>query len=217
MVTDRRRAARPALIRAVVAGALVMVGLVVTSFFRLDRRDDTLSTDDIVVLAGTVLIAVAGVIAIRSVAAAAQTVSGGPDRTKGTPLGFLISLVGYLLLALIVVGALGFQLDKLLVGGAVTGVVLGIAAQQTIGNVFAGIVLLVVRPFSVGDIVYLKGALGEYQGGVTDMTLFYVHLATEQGPVMLPNAGVLASAVGPGARAEKQKEREEEQQEPSAE
>ena len=203
-------AARRHLIRALVAGSLVVVGLVVTSFFKLDRQDDKFTTDDVVVLAGAALIAVAGVLAIRAVAKAAHTVSGGPERTKGTPLGFFISLVGYLLLAILIVGALGFQLDKLLVGGAVTGVVLGIAAQQTIGNVFAGIVLLVVRPFSVGESVYLKGSLGEYEGAVTDMTLFYVHLATERGSVLLPNAGVLASAVGPGVRAEKQKEREEE-------
>lgn len=205
---DRRRAARPHLIRAVLAGLIALAGLVLTSFFDLDRNDKEFSTDDLMVLAGAALVAIAGVVAIRALAKAAHVATAGPERSK-TPLGFVISLVGYLLLVLMIVGALGFQLDKLLVGGAVTGVVIGIAAQQTIGNVFAGIVLLIVRPFSVGDLVYLKGSLGEYEGTVTDMTLFYVHLLTERGTVMLPNTGVLASAVGPGTRAEKQKEREE--------
>lgn len=208
MDVERRAATRPHLIRAVVAGLVAIAGLVVTSFFDLNRRDNEFTTDDIMVLAGAALIAVAGVIAIRALARAAHAAAGGAERTK-TPLGFVISLLGYVLLVIMIVGALGFQLDKLLVGGAVTGVVLGIAAQQTIGNVFAGIVLLVVRPFSVGDVIYLKGTLGEYEGTVTDMTLFYVHLLTERGNVLLPNAGLLASAVGPGARAEKQKEREE--------
>ena len=196
------------------AGILVFVGILVTSLFELNREDEKFTTEDIVVLAGAGLIAVAGVIAIRALSKAAQTATGGLERTKGTPLGFFISLLGYLLLAIILLSALGFPPDKLLVGGAVTGVVLGIAAQQTIGNVFAGIVLLIVRPFSVGETVYLKGTLGEYEGTVTDMTLFYVHVSTETGPVMLPNTGVLASAVGPGARAEKQKEREEQQETP---
>lgn len=211
MDNARRRAARPHLIRALVAGAAVFAGIVVTSLFELNRKDDQFTTDDIIVLAGAGLIAVAGIVAIRALSKAAQTATGGLERTKGTPLGFFISLIGYLLLAIILLSALGFPPDKLLVGGAVTGVVLGIAAQQTIGNVFAGIVLLVVRPFSVGEVVYLKGTLGEYEGTVTDMTLFYVHVSTERGPVMLPNTGVLASAVGPGARAEKQKKREEEE------
>jgi small-conductance mechanosensitive channel len=209
MVIDRRKAARPHLIRAFVAGLVALAGLVATSFFQLNRNDNVFSTDDLVVLVATAVIAVAGVVAIRGLARAAQVSTGGVERNK-TPLAFVISLMGYLLLLIVVVGALGFQLDKLLVGGAVTGVVLGIAAQQTIGNVFAGIVLLVVRPFSVGDVVYLKGSLGEYEGTITEMTLFYVHMATDRGEVLLPNAGVLASAVGPGARAEKQKEREEE-------
>ncbi len=209
MDEERRKATRPPLIRAVVAGLVALAGLVVTSFFDLNRHDNEFTTDDLMVLAGTALVAVAGVVAIRGLARAAHIASGGPERTR-TPLSFVISLVGYVLLVIMIVGALGFQLDKLLVGGAVTGVVLGIAAQQTIGNVFAGIVLLVVRPFSVGDVIYLKGSLGEYEGTVTDMTLFYVHLLTDRGNVLLPNAGVLASAVGPGVRAEKEKERDEE-------
>ena len=208
MDAERKRASRPYLVRALVAGLLALAGLVVTSFFDLNRRDNKFTTDDIMVLAGAALIAVAGVIAIRALARAARIATGGVE--KKTPLSFVISLIGYLLLVIVIVGALGFQLDKLLVGGAVTGVVLGIAAQQTIGNVFAGIVLLVVHPFGVGDVVYLKGSLGEYEGTITDMTLFYVHLLTDRGEVLLPNAGVLASAVGPGARAEKEKERQEE-------
>jgi small-conductance mechanosensitive channel len=98
----------------------------------------------------------------------------------------------------------GADLSGLLLGGALTGVVVGIAAQQTLGNFFAGIVLLLVRPFSVGEPVVLRsGPLGgEYEGLVTDMGLYYVTMETERGMVQLPNAGVLASAVGPGARSD---------------
>jgi small conductance mechanosensitive channel len=82
-------------------------------------------------------------------------------------------------------------------------VVVGIAAQQTLGNIFAGMVLLFVRPFVVGDHIVLRsGPLGgAYEGRVTDIGLFYVDLVTEDGPVKLPNAGVLAGAIGPGARS----------------
>jgi small-conductance mechanosensitive channel len=84
-------------------------------------------------------------------------------------------------------------------------VIIGIAAQQTLGNFFAGLVLLLVRPFTLGEtVIFRSGPLGgEYEGRVTDMGLFYVSLVTEQGPVQLPNAGVLASAIGPGARGPK--------------
>lgn len=194
---------------------LAVTGMVVASIYReeIDRRDDNFSTEELIVTASIALLAVAGFVAVRALSRAAQAATGdaGPSSAKGTPLGFFINLIGYILLLIAVMESADLGLEKILLGGALTGVVIGIAAQQTLGNFFAGIVLLVVRPFSVGERVYLKGALGEYEGQITDMTLFYVHAATERGPVMLPNAGVLASAVGPGARAEKQKEREEEE------
>ena len=42
-------------------------------------------------------------------------------------------------------------IGNLLVGGAVTGMVLGIAAQQSLSNVFAGLVLLFARPYIPGE------------------------------------------------------------------
>jgi small-conductance mechanosensitive channel len=103
---------------------------------------------------------------------------------------------------LAVLSALRFKLDSLLLGGALTGVIIGIAAQQTLSNFFAGILLMIVRPFNVGDRVVLRSALGEYEGIVRDIDFFYVKLRTRRGPVELPTASVLASAIGPGARSQ---------------
>jgi small-conductance mechanosensitive channel len=86
---------------------------------------------------------------------------------------------------------------QLLVGGAVTGVLLGIAAQQSLSNVFAGLVLLFASPFRVGDRVRFRaGALsGEIEGIVTDLSLTYVRLETEEGQILLPNSQALNAAV----------------------
>jgi hypothetical protein len=56
--------------------------------------------------------------------------------------------------------------------------------------------------------VVLKSGLGEYEGTVTEMGLFYMHMSTDRGTVALPNAAVIASAVGPGARAKQDDEKE---------
>lgn len=211
-----RTASRPYLIRAFIAGAVAVAGMVVASLYReeINRRDQSFSGEEVIVLVSVLVLVVTGVMAVRSLSGAAHAATGGTSSSKRTPLAFFINLIGYIVIAIAALESAKLGLEKVLLGGALTGVVIGIAAQQTLGNFFAGIVLLVVRPFSVGDAVYLKGSLGEYEGAVTDMTLFYVHMTTERGQVMLPNAGVLASAVGPGARAEKQKEREEAQTEP---
>lgn len=90
-------------------------------------------------------------------------------------------------------------ITQLLVGGALTGVLLGIAAQQSLANVFAGIVLLMARPFRIGDQVGIRsGALsGLIEGTVSEISVTYVRLETPNGPVHVPNSQVLAAAVGP--------------------
>ena len=218
MDTARKKATRPYLIRALVGLAIAAAGVVIANLYQIEKGGKFTFNDRIGLL-GVLVFVIGGVILVRSAVGAFNVAASDhlQGRAKGTPVSFLLYAVGYVFVALGAISLTPVNPGSLLFGGALTGVILGIAAQQTIGNFFAGFVLVVVRPFTVGDLVYLKGALGEYEGTVTEMTLFYVHVATEQGPVMLPNAGVLASAVGPGARAEKQKEREEEQQQPAGE
>jgi small-conductance mechanosensitive channel len=88
---------------------------------------------------------------------------------------------------------------QLVLGGAVTGVLLGIAAQQSLANLFAGMVLLFARPFRVGDRVRFRaGALyGLLDGMVTDISITYVRLETADGLVFIPNSQALAACVGP--------------------
>jgi small-conductance mechanosensitive channel len=98
----------------------------------------------------------------------------------------------------------GLQLFKipigqLVLGGALTGVILGLAGQQTLSNLFAGIVLLLSRPFNVGDRIRVRsGAMGGImEGTVSEIGITYVRLDTGDGVLSLPNAQVLAAAVGP--------------------
>jgi small-conductance mechanosensitive channel len=155
-------------------------------------------------IAGAAVLLLFGIASVRMFARGVRAATGehlGDSRSG--PLGLVISIVGYVIVVLSALSVLDVDLSGLLLGGALTGVIIGIAAQQTLGNFFAGLVLLLVRPFTLGETVVLKsGPLGgEYEGLVTDMGLFYVRLQTARGPVQLPNAGVLASAVGPGARS----------------
>lgn len=140
-----------------------------------------------------------GVMAVRSAADETARITrrrGGPA-VAGT-LRLLIIVVGYGLVAVTVLGLLYVPLDRLLLSGAITGVVVGIAAQQSLGNAFAGLVLLFSRPFAVGDYIVLRsGALGgQYDGEVTAITLMYTILQTPEGPMTFPNSGVMAAATG---------------------
>ncbi len=112
---------------------------------------------------------------------------------------FVILVVGGIITIVVALDLLNVPITQLILGGAVTGVVIGIAAQQSLANMFAGIVLLVARPFQVGDRVGIRaGALsGLIEGTVTEISVTYVRLQTPSGPVHIPNSMVLAAAVGP--------------------
>jgi small-conductance mechanosensitive channel len=105
--------------------------------------------------------------------------------------------VGYLIVAFSILAVLDVSVEKLLVGAGLAGVVLGIAAQQSLGNVFAGIVLVTARPFSIGDHIRIRsGALGGlFDAWVEDISLTYVTLRSDDGMVKVPNSAMLAAGV----------------------
>jgi len=118
--------------------------------------------------------------------------------TAGT-VGFLIRLCTVILALLVALRVAGIEARTLALGGAFTAVILGLAAQQTLGNLFAGTVLLSARPFRVGERVRLQGGplAGQVEGTVSSLGLLYTTFATGEDVVMVPNSVVLNVAVLP--------------------
>nr|WP_284438647.1 mechanosensitive ion channel family protein [Halomicroarcula laminariae] len=80
----------------------------------------------------------------------------------------------------------------LLVGAGFLGIVVGLAARQTLGSLIAGFVLMFSRPFTIGDWV----VIGDQEGIVTDITIFNTRLENFDGEfVVLPNDRVSDSAI----------------------
>src|SRR3954453_1415979 len=118
--------------------------------------------------------------------------------TAGT-VSFLIrlGLLGIALLASLRIG--GVDPRTLAVGGVFTAVVVGLAAQNTLGNVIAGVLLISARPFRVGDRVRFQagGLAGQVEGVVMSLGLLYVTLAQGEDTIMVPNNVAMSSAVVP--------------------
>jgi small-conductance mechanosensitive channel len=116
-----------------------------------------------------------------------------------TMVRLVLVLIGGLTTLVLTLQLLSLPVGQLVLGGALTGVLVGIAAQQTLANLFAGIILLLSKPFVVGDDVRLwSGPLGgEFDGTVLEIGLTYVRLEATTGEFRLPNAQVLSAAVGP--------------------
>jgi small conductance mechanosensitive channel len=118
--------------------------------------------------------------------------------TAGT-VGFLIRLATMATAAILALNVAGVNPATLVAGSAVTAVVIGLAAQQTLGNLFAGMVLLAARPFRVGERVRLQSGpiAGRTEGVVSSLGLLYTTLANGDDRIMIPNSVVLAAAVVP--------------------
>jgi small-conductance mechanosensitive channel len=117
--------------------------------------------------------------------------AGGALRVISAGVGYVVVLFG-------VLAVLDVSVEKLLVGAGLAGVVLGIAATQSLGNVFAGLVIILARPFAVGDHIRIRsGSLGGvFDGWVMEMSLTYTTLSLDDGVWKLPNAALLAAGVG---------------------
>jgi small conductance mechanosensitive channel len=107
-------------------------------------------------------------------------------------------VASYLLVVILAADILRVSLAGLAFGGAITGVVLGLAAQSTLGNLFAGLVLLLLRPYAPGQWVSLRSWYSsgiEYTGRVEELNLFYTVLADGSARRIIPNSAALVSYV----------------------
>jgi small-conductance mechanosensitive channel len=118
--------------------------------------------------------------------------------TAGT-FGFLLRLLTIGIALILGLSVAGASFQSLAVGGAFTAVIVGLAAQQTLGNVIAGMVLLSARPFRVGQRIRLQaGAIGgQVDGTVSSLGLLYTNLLRGAEQIMVPNTQVLAAVVVP--------------------
>ena len=109
-------------------------------------------------------------------------------------VGFLLRLVTAFLTVLIALRVAGVNTQSLAIGASFTAVIFGLAAQQTLGNLIAGMVLLTARPFKVGERVRLQaGAVGgAAEGIVSSLGLLYTTLARGDDRILIPNNVVLS-------------------------
>jgi hypothetical protein len=139
-------------------------------------------------------------VATLDLASKAQTVlepAAGPSHAA--IVRYALVLIGAIATLLTTLALLGIPISQLLIGGALGSVFVGIAAQQSLSNVFAGIVLMLAHPFRVGDGIRLQaGALGgQVSGTIVEVGITYVRIATSTGVLSIPNSQVLNCIIGP--------------------
>ena len=113
--------------------------------------------------------------------------SGRLDRTVVTLLGRLARWAVLAFTVIAVLGRFGVQTTSLVALLGAAGLAVGLALQGALSNVAAGVLLLALRPFRVGDAVDIAGTAGV----VDDMGLFATRLTSFDGvPQFVPNSSV---------------------------
>lgn len=111
--------------------------------------------------------------------------------------GFVIRLATIGLMVMVSLRIAGVDLGALALGASFTAVVVGLAAQQTFGNILAGVVLLSARPFKIGDRVRFAGFGMDVEGTVAGHGLLYVTMRDGDDDVLVPNTTALTMSVRP--------------------
>lgn len=109
-----------------------------------------------------------------------------------TFLNSLIRIVLYAVLVMLIAGNLGVETSSViaLVGSA--GLTIGLALQGSLSNFAGGVLILLLKPFKVGDYISANG----HEGTVTSIDIFYTKLTTvDNRAVVLPNGTLSNSSI----------------------
>jgi small conductance mechanosensitive channel len=137
--------------------------------------------------------------ALRAAVHAAMTRNGHLDRTNISFLQQICTALIWVLTVILyahLIPALRSMGTALLAGASVASVVIGLAAQSTLGNLVAGIAITIYRPFRLGDMLQVATPTGTDIGTVELISLGYTTLRAPAGHlIVLPNSSAASQVI----------------------
>jgi len=117
------------------------------------------------------------------------------ERLDDTLGGFFASIVRWLILAVVLIAVLqvfGFQATSLVAVLGAASLAVGLALQGTLSNMAAGVMLILFRPYKLGDYVDIGGTAGTVQ----DLNLFITELVTPDNvQILVPNGSAWGAII----------------------
>jgi len=130
-----------------------------------------------------------------------KALNKGLDKIRGfskldsTVQGFIHSLVRIglnILLVIAIIQVLGIPMTSVITVLASAGLAIGLSLQGALSNCAGGLMILIFKPFKVGDYVSASGA----EGTVRDITVFYTHILTvDNKHITVPNGALMNANV----------------------
>jgi len=114
------------------------------------------------------------------------------DASLRTFLDSLISIVLYFVMAIAIISVLGIETSSFVALFASAGVAIGMALSGTLQNFAGGVMILIFKPYKVGDVIEAQG----YCGGVKQIQIFNTVITTpDNQTIIIPNGGLATGSL----------------------
>ena len=150
--------------------------------FLVDQRDRLLAAE--IAFFGIIIVEILSRMAIKQFSQREAVQMG--IAVRGT-----LRTISYLVIAIVIVSILSANPSLAIGVGAVTGIVIGLAAQNIIGNVVAGTILAIMRPVRISDEITVMGNTGI----VVEIGVMHTIVDGGERWVLIPNMAMLTNAV----------------------
>ena len=155
----------------------------------------TIGTMALSTILGAVLTFLVCLIALKLIMKLVDRLLQKATKIDGTLKGFIRSaarILLWILLAIIVAGALGIPTTSMVALISIAGLALSLSVQNILSNLFSGLTLLVTKPFKAGDYVEVAGKAGL----VKTVGLFYTQMNTlDNVAISIPNSDITGSTI----------------------
>lgn len=155
-------------------------------------------------------IAVFGIIAIKLIRISLFKFLGSYiSEDRAGFFGFLFSFIAYFTLILFIFTTLGIDISNILLGATFLGVILGIASQSLLSNLFAGFVIMFEKPFKIGDRITIvtwqwglilstyqhEAVKPGYSGVIKDINMNFTTIIEDSGFILKAPNNILMQAL----------------------
>ena len=114
------------------------------------------------------------------------------DASLSTFVLSMIRIVLYFILIVTVIGILGIETSSFLALFASAGVAIGMALSGTLQNFAGGVLILLLKPYKIGDYIEAQG----YSGTVKEIQIFHTIINTpDNNSIIIPNGGLSTGSV----------------------
>lgn len=119
------------------------------------------------------------------------------DKSLTTFVLSLVRMVLYFILIVTVIGILGIETSSFIAIFASAGVAIGMALSGTLQNFAGGVLILLLKPYKIGDYIEAQG----YSGTVTEIQIFNTIISTpDNKSIIIPNGGLSTGTINNWSR-----------------